>query len=433
MAQGTGKDFRTSHRKLWTLGEVRRAPVKEVFFGHSEAAFRLKKYPVLRLTPEELGSLEAGGDGTVRVPSAENRTAPNAVALVFNRVPKCGSSVLKDVIRRLAPLNNFNFRPSNVYWDHHLTLEAERRFLGELAGAGDVPVAAERHVYFVDATSSGLGGGPREGAPSPPPSVVWINLVRDPVDRWVSMFYFLRSPDRWKLMPRGTDRPPKVRTRSPPPSPVGSAASPVHIVDCPYWPLTGCCDSCRLQAWFEKDLESCVLAGDPECVFKANSTLFMDQQVTFFCGSALECLRVNSRVALLKAMHNVEKHYSVVGLSSDMGASLGLMEAYIPRFFRGAADLYAKLGLLRPDDVDVGDVHAASTASNNLTDPINRRRGRRDRRGKFVKNITANKRGISGKVRSILKDRMFMEWEFFQFVTRRFHLQMNQVSVRNWQ
>ncbi len=38
--------------------------------------------------------------------------------------------------------------------------------------------------------------------------------------------------------------------------------------------------------------------------------------------------------ALQLAKSNVENHYSVVGLSSDIHGTLRLLEAYLPRFFK---------------------------------------------------------------------------------------------------
>ena len=38
--------------------------------------------------------------------------------------------------------------------------------------------------------------------------VIWFNLVRDPVDQFISQFYYLRTQRRWKLLKA---RPPQVR------------------------------------------------------------------------------------------------------------------------------------------------------------------------------------------------------------------------------
>ena len=52
-----------------------------------------------------------------------------------------------------------------------------------------------------------------------------INMVRDPVERIVSNFYFVRSPGRWKS--KEVARPP--------------------------------------DSWFTKNFNKCVLSGDNEC------------------------------------------------------------------------------------------------------------------------------------------------------------------------
>ena len=39
-------------------------------------------------------------------------------------------------------------------------------------------------------------------------------------------------------------------------------------------------------------------------------------------------------------MYNVEKHYSVVGVLEEYEKTLKVLEHYLPRFFKGALDLY---------------------------------------------------------------------------------------------
>ena len=45
-------------------------------------------------------------------------------------------------------------------------------------------------------------------------------------------------------------------------------------------------------------------------------------------------------MALRKAKENVEKHYAVVGVLEDLNKTLTVLEHYIPRFFKGAKDVY---------------------------------------------------------------------------------------------
>ncbi len=49
-----------------------------------------------------------------------------------------------------------------------------------------------------------------------------------------------------------------------------------------------------------------------------------------------------------KAMHNVEKSYAVVGVLEELNKTLTVLEHYVPRFFKGAKDLYySKLNFLK--------------------------------------------------------------------------------------
>ena len=47
----------------------------------------------------------------------------------------------------------------------------------------------DRHVYYIDFRDFGGGGG---GGPSKNP--VWFSSIRDPVDKFVSRFYYARFP-----------------------------------------------------------------------------------------------------------------------------------------------------------------------------------------------------------------------------------------------
>ena len=47
--------------------------------------------------------------------------------------------------------------------------------------------------------------------------------------------------------------------------------------------------------------------------------------------------------ALQAAKYNLEKHYTVVGLASDLETSLAVMETYLPRYFSGAVSIYNRL------------------------------------------------------------------------------------------
>ena len=46
-------------------------------------------------------------DGGGVVPSSANRTSVHSSVVVFNRVPKCGSSTMNELLRRLSGRNGF--------------------------------------------------------------------------------------------------------------------------------------------------------------------------------------------------------------------------------------------------------------------------------------------------------------------------------------
>ena len=93
----------------------------------------------------------------------------------------------------------------------------------------------------------------------------WINMVRDPVDRYVSLFNFLRSEHRWLN-----------QLQKPP------------------------------EEWFEKDINKCIISGDPECQFNSDSHYLKEQQLTYFCGSSPECKRVGSKAAFQKGKYLIK-------------------------------------------------------------------------------------------------------------------------------
>ena len=96
-------------------------------------------------------------------------------------------------------------------------------------------------------------------------SVNMMNMVREPVARIISGYYFARDARAgW-----GHKR-----------------KRPQH-----------------LQSWFNKDFESCVREEDPECQVGLGG---MTMQVTFFCGSHVQCANSTNPRVLQVAKYNLE-------------------------------------------------------------------------------------------------------------------------------
>ena len=122
-------------------------------------------------------------------------------------------------------------------------------------------------------------------------------MVREPVDRLISIFYYLRLRKRFK----GKNDVPPV-------------------------------------SWFEKSFDECVLTNDPECRVESLSET-LELQLTYFCGKWRECGNISSPASLQLAKYNVETQYSVVGVMERFNTSLKVMEILLPRWFLGVTQL----------------------------------------------------------------------------------------------
>lgn len=52
------------------------------------------------------------------------------------------------------------------------------------------------------------------------------------------------------------------------------------------------------------------------------------------------CRGFNTQYALQKAKENVERNYAVVGVLEDINTTLTVLEHYVPKFFKGAKEVY---------------------------------------------------------------------------------------------
>ncbi|XP_004931534.1 heparan sulfate 2-O-sulfotransferase pipe [Bombyx mori] len=218
--------------------------------------------------------------------------------LFFNRVPKVGSQTFMELLRRLAIRNQFGFHRDAVQRVETIRLApADQQLLVSLVSAHAPPASYIKHVCYTNFT--------RFGFPSP----IYVNVVRDPVERVISWYYYVRAP--WYYV---------ERKRAFPDLPLPD------------------------PAWLKKDFETCVLSGDRECQYIEGETHEgigdHRRQTLFFCGHEAQCTPFNSVGALQRAKRVVEEQYAVVGVLEDMNSTLLAFERYVPRFFTGASRLY---------------------------------------------------------------------------------------------
>ncbi|ODM97953.1 Heparan sulfate 2-O-sulfotransferase pipe [Orchesella cincta] len=218
--------------------------------------------------------------------------------LFFNRVPKVGSQTLMDLMQRLSIANGFQFHRDKTQKVETIKMTYyEESRLTTMVDMFTPPSVYVKHTCFSNFT--------RHGYSMP----IYMNIVRDPIERVISWFYYIRAP--WYIIERK-----QVFPELPLPHPM----------------------------WLKKDFESCVLNGDRECMFIPGE--YHDgvgdhrRQTMFFCGHDEKCVEFNGEWAMQKAKRNVEKHYAVVGVLEEMDITLKVLENYIPRFFAGASHVY---------------------------------------------------------------------------------------------
>ncbi|XP_037069321.1 heparan sulfate 2-O-sulfotransferase pipe-like isoform X3 [Pollicipes pollicipes] len=218
-----------------------------------------------------------------------NRTTASRL-VVYNRVDKCGSTTMNRLLTRLSSWKRrFSKQSSTQYWKRYLSQQGQANFVELLTRmAAEKPLIYDRHVSYIDFT--------RFNRSQP----IYVNLIRDPVERFISLFYFLRMPRRRRG--RG------------------------HTAD---------------LGWLHKNLTACVRGNDPECSISSQyrhpgpfGDEFFQPMTSFFCGHEPLCREFNDRKALQKALQNLETNYAVVGILESFSQSLHVFEKYVPYFFQ---------------------------------------------------------------------------------------------------
>lgn len=142
---------------------------------------------------------------------------PRAVrAVVFNRVPKCGSTTLEHIIQNASRTCGFQFKRSADFVNSSIA-EGEQRSFVQLVSelSRRRRLVYDRHLHFVDFARFGAA----------PPQ--YINLVRDPITMQVAQ---LSSCPRHPRATACSPHPPARATPSctPPPMPLSHTARSSH-------------------------------------------------------------------------------------------------------------------------------------------------------------------------------------------------------------
>jgi len=215
--------------------------------------------------------------------------------LFFNRVPKVGSQTTMELLKSLSIKNHFHYHKDRTQKVETIKLTmSEERQLSLLVDKFSPPSVYVKHVCFSNFSKFHLD------------MPIYVNMVRDPVERVISWYYYVRAP--WYFV---------ERKRAFPDLPLPN------------------------PNWLRKDYDTCVRRGDTECRYRDGDERDDFGQLTeFFCGQEDDCTGFNTEIAMRKAKENVEKHYAVVGVLEELNKTLTVLEHYVPRFFKGAKDVY---------------------------------------------------------------------------------------------
>ena len=168
------------------------------------------------------------------------------------------------------------------------------------------PLAFVKHQNFLDFSEFGMT------------SPTYINFVRNPVERIISWFYYIRAP--W------------------------------YHLDLDEYNNTVQVSHFKSVRQLKQTMEDCFESGHhSDCVLRSHMSVHNDpgmpeysSQITFFCGNDPECDVFNGSGAFKRAVENVEKYFPVVGVLEELDSSLRVLEAFLPRYFSGASEILAK-------------------------------------------------------------------------------------------
>ncbi|XP_035684946.1 heparan sulfate 2-O-sulfotransferase 1-like isoform X1 [Branchiostoma floridae] len=278
--------------------------------------------------------------------SDDDLAKSNDQIVIYNRVPKTASTSFVGLAYDLCQRNGYNVIHLNTTRNSPImSIQDQERFVTNVTNwNAKKPVFYHGHLSYLEFGRFGLSQKP-----------VYINIVRKPLDRLVSYYYFVR----W-----GDDFRPHLR---------------------------------RNKHGDSKTFDDCVEQGEPDC---APEKLWM--QVPFFCGHAVECWEPGNRWALEEAKRNLVANYFLVGVTEELEDFVMLLEAALPKFFRGATSLFQQGNC---QEKPGGPPCPAGTG------------------GKSHLRKTSNKQEPSKEtIRKIQRSQIWqMENDFYQFALNQFH------------
>lgn len=258
--------------------------------------------------------------------STPNKTqSMKALIIVYNRVPKCGSSSMLKILDNLSKEHrqfiheharnrtSSRFQTADQIRLRQSLIDHAKHHIGR-------PLLYDQHFHFFDMVSTS------------DVTFKYINLIRDPLKQALSSFDYLRYN---------------------------------------YFHNRSSVTRKRFSTSFANmNMEECVHAGDPaRCVTTFNG---VPSTISYFCGQSPICYDVRKRTishaALSLAKSNIERFYTWVGILEYFDDSLELLEHNLPSIFHGITELYRTK--IRRDRENVTPTDYRSSISNTTRDVL---------------------------------------------------------------
>ncbi|CAF0850856.1 unnamed protein product [Adineta steineri] len=219
------------------------------------------------------------------------------IIIVYNRVPKCGSTLLVRIFQILSNRTRaFTFRQSQELRHYRYSTEEQHTLVTDLVrysyNVSYQRIVYEQHFHFVNLPSTSKN------------IFYYINQLRDPLERTLSEFDFERY--------------------------IGGSSGAGHA------------NLFLHPSLRNLTMDECVSTGDPtRCLTKLYGVY---SPISFFCGQSSFCddtvTRPTSDAALSQAKSNIERYYIHIGILEYIQSSLELLEHIQPSIFTGVVDIY---------------------------------------------------------------------------------------------
>ena len=245
--------------------------------------------------------------------------------IFYNRIPRTGSTYTSSLLRNICRRKGIAATIPHISQVKYPKPEDEEKIVQYFANSSTPnPMFSTNHLPFVNFT--------RYGSEMPE----MINLIREPLKQWVSVYYFQRGP-------------PSER---------------------------GMIDKRLLMTDFNK----CVTMGHPDCLEKCKKSCFWNI-LTYFCGFHKACNQSNEE-SLSIAKQNVHQYYGVVGIYEDLSSFLELLKFTYPTFFDSPMEIErAKLSIKdnqhrkkRLKNEDIGHISTDIDGTNSTENSEDRRK-----------------------------------------------------------